>query len=395
MVTSVLGSCNSLDIQEIGDGNLNFVFRVTNSSDSSRSVIVKQAVPYLRMVGEAWPLARDRMRFEIRALKIYNDLAPELVPKIHHADEEMSTLVMQCLDNHIILRVGMIDGVQYPLVAEHLGNFMAETLFKTSAWSMESIERRELMDKFTMNTELCKLTEDFIFTFPYFAHESNYSNPETDKWAVNNIHSDYEFKRDVLMFKEQFVSKPEALLHGDLHSGSLMVNQDESYIIDMEFAFFGPISFDMGKVISNFLLCCTSHYYRSGGAEYRQWILDQIPVIWRVFETRFIDLWKQTDNSALSATGFFSNQDMDEYRTQYMQQLLQDAAGFAACSITRRTVGIAGVADIRDIEDIEIRSKLEITNLRLGKRLMAERKNLKSIDNLLHLIVDFYSAPIL
>ena len=179
-----------IDIIEIGDGNLNFVYRVTSTSDASRSVIVKQAVPYLRMVGEEWPLSRDRMKYEIRALQVYNDVVPDLVPTIFHADEEMSTLVMQCLDDHIILRLGMIDGVYYPKVAEHIGNFLAETLFRTSAWSMGSEERRALMDKFTLNDELCKLTEEFIFTFPYMEHDSNYSNPATDEWAKANIHTD-------------------------------------------------------------------------------------------------------------------------------------------------------------------------------------------------------------
>ena len=129
-------SAGDIDIIEIGDGNLNFVYRVTNASDSTRSVIVKQAVPYLRMVGEQWPLSRDRMKYEIRALQVYNGVVPDLVPTIFHADEEMSTLIMQYLGDHIILRRGMIDGVYYPKVAEHIGVFMAETLFKTSAWSM-------------------------------------------------------------------------------------------------------------------------------------------------------------------------------------------------------------------------------------------------------------------
>ena len=394
-VVDILGTINALDIQEIGDGNLNYVYRVSNSADASRSVIVKQAVPYLRLAGESWPLARDRMLYEIRAFSVYSRLVPNFVPQIYFADEPMCVIVMRCLDNHTILRVGMINGIRYPYVAEHIGTFMAETLFRTSAWSMDSIERRELLSQFTMNTELCKLTEDFVFTFPFIEHDSNYSNPATDQWVKENIHSDYAYKRDVLHFKERFVSKSEALLHGDLHIGSMMVNQDDSYVIDPEFAFFGPISFDVGKVISNFLLSCTSHYHRSGGAEYRQWILEQIPIIWSTFESRFLELWEQAGDSALSTKGFLSGNSYARYRHDFMQNVLQDAAGFAACSMARRMIGIAGVADIRDIEDQGIRSTLEIFNLRLSKRLMAERNGLRTIDDLLELIRDFYSVPAL
>ena len=74
---------------------------------------------------------------------------------------------------------------------------------------------------------------------------------------------------------------------------------------------------------------------------------------------------------------------------------MKDATGFAACSMARRTVGIAGVADIRDIEDIDIRSKLEIANLKLSKQLMAERNSIDNIGDLITLITTFYSDPIL
>lgn len=394
-VVAVLGDEPDPEILEIGDGNLNFVYRVTNPLDSSKAVIVKQAVPYLRMVGEEWPLGRDRMTYEIRALQLYNELVPELVPRIHHADEEMSTLVMQYLDDHLILRLGMIDAVTYPKVAEHIGLFMAETLFRTSAWSMASEERRQLMDRFTLNAELCKLTEEFIFTFPYMEHESNYSNPATDQWARENIHTDTQYKLDVLEFKDLFLAKADALLHADLHTGSLMVNQAESYVIDMEFAYFGPFGFDVGKVISNFLLSCTSHLYRSGGAEYRSWLIDQIEVIWTTFATRFDELWVAAGDSAMLVDGLLTAEEFSTLRSQFMVELLRESAGFAACSMARRTLGIAGVADIRDIEDLDVRSTLEISNLKLSKQLMAQRNELSSIDDLLAVVRAHFAQPIL
>ncbi len=385
-------SAGDIDIIEIGDGNLNFVYRVTNASDSTRSVIVKQAVPYLRMVGEQWPLSRDRMKYEIRALQVYNGVVPDLVPTIFHADEEMSTLIMQYLGDHIILRRGMIDGVYYPKVAEHIGVFMAETLFKTSAWSMASEERRALMDQFTLNDELCKLTEEFIFTFPYMEHDSNYSNPATDEWAKANIHTDTQYKLDVLAFKDLFVAKTDALLHADLHTGSLMVNQDESYVIDMEFAYFGPFGFDVGKVISNFLLAATAHFERAGGADYREWLIDQIAIIWNTFEERFLALWREADASTMLIDGLLTASEFDQLTQNFMLDLLRESAGFCACSMARRTVGIAGVADVRDIEDLGRRSALEIANLQLSKAIMAARHDLSSIEDWQNLARDFYNA---
>lgn len=48
---------------EIGDGNLNLVFKIRDRGGVSR-VIVKQALPYVRCVGESWPLTLDRARIE-------------------------------------------------------------------------------------------------------------------------------------------------------------------------------------------------------------------------------------------------------------------------------------------------------------------------------------------
>lgn len=385
-VASILGESAELRIDEIGDGNLNFVFRVTNAADSTRSVILKQAVPYLRMVGEEWPLSRDRMTFEIRALTLYNEMVSDLVPTIYHADEDMSTLVMQNLDDHIILRIGMIDGIEYPHVAQHIGLFMAETLFRTSALSMASEPRRQLMDKFTLNAELCKLTEEFIFTFPYMEHDSNDSTPETADWARANLRNNSEYKLDVLKFKDLFLTKADALLHADLHTGSLMVNQAESYVIDMEFAYFGPFGFDIGKVISNFILCHTAHEHLGGGATYQSWLLAQIPIIWKAFADRFLELWDDAPESAMLLPELLTDEEFAAHQQRFMVELLQQSVGFAACSMARRTLGIAGVADIRDIEDLEVRSALEIKNLQLSMALMAAHQSVLTIDDVVELV---------
>ena len=264
-VMEVLGTSDELAITEIGDGNLNFVFRVARADDPKRSGILKQAVPYLRVEGEGWPLSRDRILFETRALRVYNDLVPQFVPEILHDDAEMSVLVMQDLGAVQVLRYPMIEGVEFPGLGTDIGKFLGETLFKTSTLGMESIARRRLMQDFNLNDELCKLTEEFIFTFPYVDHPSNYKNSPTNAHALNVFRNDPEYLKRILRFKELFLTKSDALLHGDLHTGSLMVEQNETYVIDVEFAFFGPFGFDDGKIIAKFLMAYTSHFHRPGG----------------------------------------------------------------------------------------------------------------------------------
>ena len=310
-VVSVLGENRRLEIEEVGDGNLNYVFKIRNLNNPGAEVVLKQAVPYLRMVGEEWPLSRDRMRYEIRALKIYNELTPEHVPQIYFADEEMSLVIMQCLSEHVILRYGMIEGTVYPNVVGHITTFLAETLFKTSSLCLESEKKRELMSQFTMNAELCKLTENFIFSFPYMEHDSNYSNPKTDEY-LQEWRRDSDYKKQVLKFKDLFMNKADALLHGDVHTGSLMVSQEQSFVIDMEFAFFGPFSFDVGKLMGNYMLAYTSHFYHSSDGTYQAWLLDSIVEIWRQFHSKFLALWESQNESALILNGYLSEQELEK-----------------------------------------------------------------------------------
>ena len=72
-------------VREVGDGNLNLVFIVDGPKGS---VVVKQALPYVRLVGESWPLPLKRSFFEYHALKRQDERAPGQVPEIFHFDEQ-------------------------------------------------------------------------------------------------------------------------------------------------------------------------------------------------------------------------------------------------------------------------------------------------------------------
>ena len=59
------GAPAAWSIGEVGDGNLNLVFIVRGTSGG---IAVKQALPYVRLVGESWPLPLSRSHYECRAL---------------------------------------------------------------------------------------------------------------------------------------------------------------------------------------------------------------------------------------------------------------------------------------------------------------------------------------
>ena len=384
-IKAFFGDTDSLTIEEIGDGNLNFVFLVSSASDPSRQLIVKQAVPYLRCVGESYPLSRERMTYEIRSLEQFATLS-SYIPQIYHSDEAMSVIVMEYLGEHIILRKGMIEGIEYPNFAEHISTYLADTLFKTSSLYLSSSEKRELTAQFIGNSELCKLTEDFVFTAPYMEHETNADLPELSDLA-KEIAEDIELKVKILHLKYKFMNQTDALLHGDLHTGSIMVNESETYVIDSEFAFVGPMGFDIGALIANLAMSWVSHTAQASNTNYTDFILDTIKEVWERFEDKFRTLWNETEESALFTPGFANEAIFRNYQEQFMQTLLQESIGFAGCKIIRRQFGIAGVEDIRGIEDAQVREKANRMAVAIGERFIKRYHTVESIDDAITMLL--------
>ena len=52
----------------------------------------------------------------------------------------------------------------------------------------------------------------------------------------------------------RFCERAQALIHGDLHTGSMMVTVDSTQVIDPEFGFYGPMGFDIGAFLGNLIL---------------------------------------------------------------------------------------------------------------------------------------------
>src|SRR5690554_2984251 len=117
---------------EIGDGNLNMVFQVREDGGEGRSVIVKQALPYIRVIGESWPMTLDRARIECEVLQIENEYDPGRVPSVYHYDAELALFIMEDLSEYIIMRKALINRQEYPSFPKHIGQFLARTLFLSS-----------------------------------------------------------------------------------------------------------------------------------------------------------------------------------------------------------------------------------------------------------------------
>ncbi|TQF39498.1 methylthioribose kinase [Bradyrhizobium sp. UNPF46] len=372
------------DITEVGDGNLNLVFIVKGTSGG---VAVKQALPYVRLVGESWPLPLSRAHYEYLALSRQAELAPGLVPALLHHDETLALTVMELLEPHIIMRKGLVAGRQYPGFAGDITTFMARTLFFTSDLALSAAEKKQGIAAFAGNHALCKITEDLIFTDPYrIAEQNRWTAPYLDALAAS-LRDDMELHVAVSRLKLKFMASPEALLHGDLHTGSIMVTASQTRVIDPEFAFYGPMGFDVGAVLANLLMA----YFASAGHErapgeraaFEAWVLETIEQVWIGFARKFLELWRAGGTGDAYPVSLFAGPQgatrLEAERQTYMQRLFTEAVGFAAAKTIRRIFGLAHNIDFELIEDAKTRAISEARAVRLARAMMVETGTFRTI----------------
>ena len=388
----VLDRSADLRAREVGDGNLNLVFIVENADDPGQSVVLKQALPYLRVAGDSWPLTRERMRFETQALRKHNELAPGLVPTVYHADDVMSLVVMENLSDLEVMRKPLVNRARFPHFADHISTFMANTLFYTSDLYLTGVEKKELQAQF-INPHLCKIQEDFVFTNPFMTSPENNWNPLLDD-EVAAVRRNGPLKIAIAEMKAGYMTHGQALIHSDLHTGSIMANGAATKVIDPEFAFYGPMGFDVGAVLENLVLNHLSHYAHTpdpdARTEYQEYLLKLVADIWTQFAAKFDALWRDNNRGELAPPAYWDypggEPDFARFRADIIQGILRDVAGYGGCKMLRRMMGIVSVWDISSIEDPAQRAVAERLAIRIGSRWVQERHRVTSIDDLIAIV---------
>ncbi len=363
---------STLQAQEVGDGNLNLVFVARDAAGGG--ICIKQSLPYVRLVGEAWPLTPERVVAEARGYEAAREASPEDIPVVFGYDDSRYTLAMENLHDLVIWRTALNEGKMHPGVGAQMGRFVARVAFGTSLFSMDAGKLKERVAE-SINPELCKITEDLVFTEPYGDYDNNSVQPGVSS-AVEQIQSDSELVANVGMLKAKFMTSAQMLLHGDLHSGSVMVTVDkpEPYgkVIDPEFCFYGPVGFDLGALFGNYLAASARAEALDRSEEFRAWVA-QLPVeTWQAFEAEMWKLWPNRTETLLT----------DEFLTLWLAEVLQDAAGFGGCKAIRRIIGLAKVSDIETLEgDAHVKAATAV--LRVGARWIKERGLVSNSDQLL------------
>ena len=162
-----------------------------------------------------------------------------------------------------------------------------------------------------------------------------------------------------------------------------MCSEGKTYVIDPEFAFYGPMGFDSGAFVANLLLAYVSQEgHPDNGPDYAEWILEQTVTFWNTLVQEFTRLWEDPQEH----TGFQYGREtlagsVKACQDAFFAELLNDTLGFAGMKMLRRIVGIAHVEDLESIDDLNVRAKCERRGLRIAQTFIQSSSTFASIED--------------
>lgn len=352
-------AAGALQVDEVGDGNLNQVF-VIRDDPARPGLVLKQSLPWVRVHGRSWPLTLERARREAHAYEIYQRFATEFIPRYHGFDGERYVIAMEDLADLRVWRTALNAGELHAGAAEAMGAFVARIAFHTSDFGLPP-EERKLQAAASVNPELCRITEDLVLSEPYTEHEHNWHHPTLQALA-DDLRADADVHREIGMLKHRFLTHAEALIHGDLHTGSVMVGGGRVVAIDPEFAFYGPIGFDLGALWANAIIAAARADRLERDATFRAYVEAILPASWSAFRAELERLWPQRLDR------FYT----DAFLERWVAHVWRDGLGYAAAEAIRRMIGYAHVSDIETLEE-PARSSAAAAVLRAARGLLLER----------------------
>ncbi len=339
-----IDSDNLVSVREIGDGNLNLVFLLADAT--GRGLVLKQALPYVRMTGEGWPMTPERARFEVDSLRAHHALLPAHVVEVFNYDPDRFIIAMEDLSDHWVWRGALNEGLTHDGAAVAMGKYVGAVAFGTSALTLE---RKELAKAVAaaVNPELCLITEDLVFSEPCVDAGRNSVLEQNEKDATE-LAADEEFVTAMGRAKWLFMTKGEALIHGDLHTGSVMVRAPEGSTtcdsvkaFDSEFAFYGPVAYDIGCLWANYVIAA-ARAFALGDEPRAEWALGMIQQTWEGFEQEVRTRWPD-------------RRDPRVWREPFLEELLAtwsaESRLFAAAELSRRVIGAAKTKDIETLPE--------------------------------------------
>ncbi|MCI1642513.1 MAG: S-methyl-5-thioribose kinase [Actinomyces sp.] len=333
--------------REVGDGNLNLVFVARDAS--GRSLALKQTLPYVRG-DHSWAVTEDSIFAEARGLEAAAQSAPGLAPDYFGLDADRRLVVIEDLSEWRVWRGALNDGIVSTGAGAAVGELVAALGFSTSYFGLPPAEVQSRVAR-SINPELWQITEDLVFTEPYFDHPHNSWDAGAED-AVLALRDD-RVRSHVAELKHAFLTRAEALLHGDLHTGSVFVpvpsggagaasaGQPAAKAFDFEFGAYGPTAFDLGMFFGNILIAQARDAVAGANPAFSSWLSGLYSETWSAFERGIRTRWPERVDPVLT----------DDYLETWLEETWRLAVGYAGVEAIRRSIGWAKVSDLETLPE--------------------------------------------
>lgn len=365
----------NITCKEIGDGNLNYVYRVKNNK---KSLIIKQAGVRTRSDSSGRILDINRNKREAEILTYYGKKFPNLAPKIFYIDETMKLFVMEDLKDYTILRDALIKGKIIAHLPKQITDFIAETSLSTADFFTDAFTKKNQVAKYT-NKELCKISEELVFTEPFFnLLKENVFSDSLKNYVKKEFYNDKELQFEAAKLKYEFMNNPQALIHGDLHTGSIFTNDKYIKVMDSEFAFYGPIGYDLGTIMANLIFSYVYHLNIANNQKFISFIYKAVNDILKLFKEKFVNKFYK-DVKDISVKN-------EEFIKYYLNNVIEYSFGICGLEIIRRTTGSARVKEIESVKDKRKRADMEYILLKIGKECIMQRDKLVNVKDFMKFV---------
>ncbi|MBQ9156607.1 MAG: phosphotransferase [Eubacterium sp.] len=362
--------------EEDGDGFINFVFRV---SDGEHHLIVKQSTVQARS-GGSFQLDINRYKLEYDSLLLRRAIVPDLVPAVYDLDTENRVFITEDVSYLKISRFQLLKGVQFPLLGEHIGRYMAANNFYTSEYYLESKVFRDLSVHF-MNATMREIMDVGMFlnsTTP----EDTVGRPLDPDFITfsRRVCADPAIIVSRQRLRHLFMTKGECLIHGDLHTSNIFASDTEAKVIDMEYTFCGPFSYDMGYFLQNFLTQYAAATFRPFDSEndreaYKAYCLFIIKDTYESFCKYFCHYFRRYAKPEY--------RDVPGLLDDFCLTSLREFIGFSASAMLGRIVGVIPFPDYDDIADPVQRHNAMCYSIVLNHQMLLHWDSYRSIDEFL------------
>ncbi len=368
-------------IEEDGDGYINYVFRV---SDGNYKLIVKQSRQQGRIVRFIeLPLNRGELEYE--SMKMRSAIVPQYIPRLYFCDKANHVFVTEDVSHLSIMRFALNKNIIFPKFARQAAEYLAKTHFYTSEYYLDTKTFRDLTIHF-MNHGMRDIFDSHGFMFKEFPAQSigGDLDPRYIEY-VENLSLDPRVIMERKRLRHAYISKAEVFIHGDFHTSNTFIDQDEMKVIDMEYTFAGPQSYDIGYMEGQLLGQYISANFRDfpsedARREFKTYIMSCIKNLYVFYLDEFFACWDE------DAKDFYRDDTL--LKESMKRDLLQEMAGFCANTNISRTAGDIGFPEYDMLNDHIKESHAICLSVLIDAQVLQNRHEYKNIYDFMHDIME-------